>query len=407
MPLLGLWKSDPATVDSFTVEQVVSFAGDGRLRDNSLCSSEFRSYISSISSEKLFEYVDHCLTHAFANNGSVLQDLVNELGRRLDYNVENGLYSGRSGSIGNDGLWRSPEGDEIVVEVKTTDAYRIAIDTIAGYRRKLIEAEKLSLQSSSILIVVGRQDTGELEAQVRGSRHAWDVRLISVEALTKLVSLKEGADEPETSRKIRSVLFPVEYTRVDYLVDVMFTTATDVETAPADAVAEPVTNVEEPVRSQAAPRTVDMTDARLLQAKREHIVRTLSARMGASLIKKSRATYWDAEHRNRMACTLSKRYEARIPYWYAYHPSWNDFLRDAEQGNFVLGCMDQDFVFSIPVSDMQPILPNLHTTETKKHMYWHIHLLQPEDGRFELIVPGRNNVDLMKYRVDLLASLKP
>jgi len=34
-----------------------------------------------------------------------------------------------------------------------------------------------------VLIVVGRQDTGELEAQIRGSRHAWDIRLISAEAL--------------------------------------------------------------------------------------------------------------------------------------------------------------------------------------------------------------------------------
>ncbi len=68
---------------------------------------------------------------------------------------------------------------------------------------------------SSVLIVVGREDTGELEAQVRGSRHAWDMRLISADALIKLVELKEGAGDPETGRKICSLLAPMEYTRLD------------------------------------------------------------------------------------------------------------------------------------------------------------------------------------------------
>jgi hypothetical protein len=74
-----------------------------------------------------------------------------------------------------------------VAEVKTTDTYRIALDSIAGYRQKLLAAKTFS-EPSSILILVGRQDTGELEAQIRGSRHAWDIRLISVDALLKLVS---------------------------------------------------------------------------------------------------------------------------------------------------------------------------------------------------------------------------
>ena len=81
------------------------------------------------------------------------------------------------------------------------------------------------------MIVVGREDTGEVEAQVRGSRHAWDIRLISADALIKLVQLKENAEGPETGRKIRSLLVPREYTRLDDMVDVMFSTAKDMEIA--------------------------------------------------------------------------------------------------------------------------------------------------------------------------------
>jgi hypothetical protein len=139
----------------------------------------------------------------------VLQDLINELGRRLDYRVENGRYQGTRSTIGYDGIWISPEGHTVIAEVKTTDAYRISLDTLVGYRQELIAQRKVSGRSS-ILIVVGRDDTGELEAQIRGSRHAWDIRLISADALLKLVQLKENADSPDTGRKIRSLLAPME-----------------------------------------------------------------------------------------------------------------------------------------------------------------------------------------------------
>ena len=177
MPLVDLHKSSPTTVSQFTIEQVVATAGDGSLRDESVSSRELREYLREVASEKLFEYVDGCLTRGFNKSGAVLQDLVNELGRRLDYEVANGLYQGRSNAVGFDGIWHAPDGHTLIVEVKTTDAYRINLDTVAAYRETLILDSRTDKQSS-ILIVVGRYDTGDIEAQVRGSRHAWDIRLI-------------------------------------------------------------------------------------------------------------------------------------------------------------------------------------------------------------------------------------
>src|SRR5215213_1003328 len=212
MPLLELWSSNPDAIAQFSIEQIVTAAGDGNLRDGSLCSHEFREYLAKITTSKLVIYVDQCLASSFNKGGIVLQDLINELGQRLDYRVTMGRYQGTASTIGFDGIWYSPEGHAIVVEVKTTDAYRISLENIATYRRKLIERSEIA-GTSSILIVVGRQDTGELEAQVRGSHHAWDIRLISAEALLKLVSLKQTAEGPETGRKIRCLLIPAEYTR--------------------------------------------------------------------------------------------------------------------------------------------------------------------------------------------------
>ena len=227
--LLTLLKSDASQIDALSIQQIVTLCGNGKLSDGSETSADFRDYLQIAKSENLFKYVQSCLQFSFDRSGIALQDLVNELGRRLDYAVENGLYQGRSNKIGFDGLWTAPDGHVIVVEVKTTDAYRINLDTIAGYREQLITEGKVPKQSS-VLLVVGRQDTGDLEAQVRGSRHAWSFRIISADALIKLVSMKENAELASVA-KIHELLVPFEYTRLDKIIDIAFTVAEDASTA--------------------------------------------------------------------------------------------------------------------------------------------------------------------------------
>src|SRR5688572_18058158 len=107
MALLSIWSSNPKEVMSLSIEQIVSAAGDGKLRDDSECSRELRLFLSEVPSVKLSEYATYCLETPFSKSGMVLQDVVNEFGRRLDYRVSNGLYQGTSRAIGNDGLWTS------------------------------------------------------------------------------------------------------------------------------------------------------------------------------------------------------------------------------------------------------------------------------------------------------------
>ena len=419
MPLISIFENAPESVAKFSIEQVVSTAGDGALKDDSTCSAELREYLGKVGTGEIARYVDHCLSVAFPKNGMVLQDLVNELGRRLDYVVKNGRYQGVQGKIGFDGLWLSPEGHTLIVEVKTTDAYRLSLDTLAVYRAKLAEAGKLSAESS-ILIVVGRQDTGELEAQIRGSRHAWDIRVISAEALIKLVLLKENTEAAETGLKMRSLLTPIEYTRLDRMVDVMFTTATDVEEEPEP---EPDEQADDgPVSAAPAFKTTikdapsivtaadlattgkgtwHFTDAQLLQAKREDVIAALGRRETASLVRKSRALYWNAQRDVRAACSMSKRYPGKnqAPYWYAYHPQWDAFLSEADRGFFVLGCMDLETAFAVPHAAMKPLLPSLHTTTNKGgNTYWHVHLVEHGAG-LAISVPKSRPLELSQYKL--------
>lgn len=183
MSLADLWKNSKEQIYDKHLQQIITFAGDGKLTDNSIVSQEMREYLSQVPSTYLERYADECLSESFTNSGFALQDIVNQIGLRLGYDITYGRYRGSTNQIGFDGIWISPDKHGIVAEVKTTDAYRIDLNVISEYRRKLIADNQFSESNSSILIVVGRKDTGDLEAQVRGSKHAWDIRIISVDAL--------------------------------------------------------------------------------------------------------------------------------------------------------------------------------------------------------------------------------
>lgn len=385
MPLLSIWQTNQDAILSMTIEQIVSSSGNGQLKDNSECSNELRTFFGQVNTIKLGEYINHCLTNAFLKSGFVLQDLINELGRRLGYSVVNGLYQGTSKAVGNDGLWRVPGKRDLLVEVKTTDAYRVPLDKIAAYRDELLSTGQIS-KSNSMLIVVGRHDTGELEAQVRGSRHAWDMRMISVDALLRLVDLMEQTESLETAEKIRGLLIPIEYTRLDSLIDVMFTTAKEV--------VETVENIPTNESSKSKSTSVStLNELNAVDEKREYVVAAVAKLNQVKLIRKSRALYWDDVHAFRVACAISKRYdESTNPYWYAYHPTWNTFLSEAETGFYILGCTDLNIAFAIPFPVMKNRLSEMNTsTRPNGNQYWHIKIMEPKPGEYFMHMPKSGN----------------
>ena len=172
----------------------------------------------------------------------------------------------------------------------------------------------------------------------------------------------------------------MEYTRLDNMIDVIFATATDVESAIAEANTDTETQDEPVAKEDSLKSAWQFTDFALLDSKRAKIVDAVANRIGAKLIKKSRALFWDAAHERRVACSVSKRYTKRssYPYWYAYHPEWDEFLKGGFDSYFVLGCMDLDVAFVIPLKTISAYLSKLNTTTTDKKTYWHIHLVEAE-----------------------------
>jgi hypothetical protein len=380
--LLTILKTNRDQVDAFSIEQIVALCGTGKLVDNSETSLELREYLQVADSENLFKYQEACLRSGFEKSGIVLQDIVNEFGRRLDYIVENGFYQGRSNAIGYDGLWTAPNGHVIVVEVKTTDAYRINLDTIAGYREQLTKAGKIGYDSS-ILLVVGRQDTGDLEAQVRGSQHAWTVRIISADALAKLVKLKENAELASVS-KIHDLLVPFEYTRLDKIIDIAFTVAEDATNAAESERAEHEQMIA-PSDKERATISQDRfpyspTPAEVVGEIRGRIISALTPKY-APFVKKSRALYWTADKSIRLAITISKEYEKGGDFWYGYHPDWDKFLQEGPIGLFVLGCVGRTEAFAIPFDWIHSRLDRLNITAREGGSHYHIQLFPDARGK--------------------------
>jgi hypothetical protein len=166
--ILSTLLNDLPALEERRVEQVVGFCGNGKLSDESVCSISFREFLKNVPSRFLSSYAAHCLdstSERNSNSGLILQDVVNEIGDRLGFDVEPGAYRGSPNRPGHDGLWKS-DTFSFVIEVKTSDL-SIKLEKLARYRHQLVEASKIDEDRSSILIILGRQDTGDLEAQIR------------------------------------------------------------------------------------------------------------------------------------------------------------------------------------------------------------------------------------------------
>src|SRR6266550_1266327 len=379
MALIDIWNNTPDQLQGKNLRQVIGFAG--KLTDEGASSKEFREYLSAAPSELLAQYARECSVEKFEDSGLALQDVVNEIGRRLGFDVTNGRYRGVSGQPGFDGLWRSPDDHSLVVEVKTTDAYRISLDTSAGYRKSLVQSQRLTEDKSSFLFVVGREDTGEFEAQVRGSRYAWDVRLISVDALCRLMKLKEEVEDPATVRRIYRILMPQEFTKVDGIIDLVFTAA------------EEVRQTDEPDEDDDGPGTrkpkfvpVNFHDA---------CATRVAKQLGIRLLRRSRATYDSPEADLAVICAVSREHPAAggTFFWYAFHPHQREALRKAARSYVAFGCGSEAVVLLIPFQDFDPWLDGMNMTKKEEREYWHVHIFGEEQKYVLHRKKGQQRID--------------
>lgn len=400
--LADIWRQNKSIIEGKTIGQVVAFGGQGKLND--ACAQEFREFLHLIPNELLFEYIAQCFDkeHVFENRGFALQDMVNECGRRLGFDVRFGVYQGRRGKNGCDGVWNIGRNFHVVVEVKTTDGYRISLRTIAGYREQLLSAGEIEADNSSILIVVGRDDTGELEAQIRGSVYAWNIRLISVDALLSMLRLRETVNDTRVLLQIAEIFKPVEYTRLDKLVELIAIASEDTK-PDLDELYEPILANEvddvEMLRDEAMHTQAHAEPANFNQ----DCVDVVARKLGANFIRMSKIAYADPERSLAISCAVSKVYgkSSAKSYWFAFHDYQHEFLAHYETAYVVFGCGSPENILMIPFEIMRTWTDKMNKTRRNRRAYSHVVIFE-RDGRLFIRQPlsGRGKaIDVTEYKL--------
>ena len=382
--LLELWQQNPESIRRKELRQLIQFAGEGHLHERSKTSLQFRELLNALPSDELQRRATECLEKKLKDSGLALQDIVNEFGRRLDLTVTNGRYKGGHGLNGFDGLWLTSSGHLLVVEVKTTTAFQIDLEISANYRRDLIRDGQTTRDTSSVLIVVGRRDIGGLEEQVRGSRFAWNMRIISVEALMRFVRVKEALDDPSATRRIHDLLIPREYTRLDEIIDLIFTSTGDVS-----EIVETDTEIETAESANGNSTSVDHPKFAPL-AFNHRCADRAAGYLKCQFLKRSRSYYSTTDKATGIVVLVSRLYEDNGPtrYSYAFLPHQKKILEDVPRAYVVFGCGSQERTLMIPYQSFAGWLPGLNTTTRKDGtIYWHIHIHEL-GGRLTLVRKG-------------------
>lgn len=385
-----LIKSNPEVINK-SLTALLGLCGDGKLKNGNDCSLEFRQFLTNIPISKIKTFIHECIESNYTDSGYVLQDLINEIGRRLGFLVEFGLYQGNKNEIGNDGLWID-QNNSFVIEVKTTDAYRISTDKIDNYRIKLIEKGKINSENSYNLIVVGRQDTGDLEAQIRGSIHAWRTRIISVDSLWKLLSTKEKLDDPQVIKLITQCLQPFEYTKLDRLIDLVFSTSQDL-TSNASELLEPELNTDEEISEKNEKKFTPLSF-------HQEVVFKLEEKTENKYNKVSKSLFESVDKNNADLVIVSKEYKTKNNriFWYAFHPHQEKSLEKYKNSHVVLACGSNDLIYRVPFSIFKPLLQNMNTTETEDRKYWHVKISINTELKAIILQPlSGQNIDISSY----------
>ncbi len=222
------------------------------------------------------------------------------------------------------------------------------------------------------------------------------MRIVGIDALIKLMDVNLSTSSEAVTEKIHTILRPFEYTRIDQIVDVVFTAAEDKENEVQDM--DPVGLVLEDGKVG----TQDRTPRAIIDQKKVAAVALISAREGRALQKRRHSMYADVDDTVHAVVVVSKRYEKDNGYWYAYHEEpQRRFLSQAANGYMVLGMTDKDFVFAVPFKVLETHWDDLFETVTKDgRTYKHI-LTYENDGHFTLRVRNKGSeIPLTPYMIE-------
>ncbi len=408
MNLVERLEQNPGYILSHSLWELLSLASEcAEGGDKPLSSEQFQSYLANqlITPSKLYEYVDSSLTGHISCAGYVVRDIANELGSRLGFAVDRGTGSLPSAAPSYDGVWFH------------RDSMAIAVDLCIGPRkpndiRNLLELHKESVSKRkagkpmSMLFVVGRDNTGQLENIVRNLDCAKYVRIASLDHLAKMMMLLEASASNRYGDRLRALLVPDDKVRIDSIIDLA------AEAPGFEKLKQSRENITE-VRNKDSQAASDASTRRKggdvlsgsSAAIRAGVVLAFNKKYAAQLIKASgsQAFYTD-DHYDRGVCVLISRLgpgsSSGGVYWFGYTDTHNKLLQRCKRGYVAFACAGKRNagVYVIPHQEFTRLLQ--HVIRAVNRPMWHIHLL-PLHGQMYLKLRGHKTQNLEKYRLDV------
>ena len=202
-----------------TLDRIVNLAGDWT--DDSRASDQFRDIIEDeqTTTEEIEAYLHEALDGSDQHHNRALQDIINNIGRRLGFEVEYGVYQGRSDTIGYDGHWTSTATEDethLIVETKKTTAYSIDPGQAGEYMNEFTDRDDVDRSQVYGLYVIGEGDIETVAQTVFGSQYRDRMRVITAERLLDLLEIQE--DSGLRHDQVVDLLLPINAVDVGQLV---------------------------------------------------------------------------------------------------------------------------------------------------------------------------------------------
>ena len=157
-------------------------------------------------------------------------------------------------------------------------------------------------------------------------------------------------EDPLTAVRIRAVLVPKELTRVDGIIDLVFSATEDIQQ-------DNRSDTEEEARVKEKNTTpVSYHGA---------CVERIKSALETNFLRHSRAASSTPDDRVRLVCAVSKEHEhpSYVSYWYAFHPHQLSFLSSTPDSFVAFGCGSPDQFLLIPFGSFRPWLEEMNKTQ--------------------------------------------
>ena len=129
----------------------------------------------------------------------------------------------------------------------------------------------------------------------------------------------------------------------------------------------------------------------------------ISERMSAQFntkFSRNRSSFASASIR--YTIVVSRRYEPGSKYWYAYRTHQKEFLSEAKEAYFILGCLDTQRAFAIPYGKMNELALEMASTlpnGDEARRYYHVRVKEDGGRHYIYTSPENRTMDINGYEI--------